>query len=491
MSELHISLRNALANLTPAPSHDATQPPEPLQIYTPSSHEAVLDPERPLIIGGRGTGKSFWAASLFSNATRAFITGSYPRLGLDKYDIALGFAGVDADVHGAPSREVLDDLIETDGHSAEKVWRAVILKAITSDAISLDLPSKFRGQEGLVAWVEADAERVQTLLRDIDKQLQQKGRRVMILFDALDRLGSDWRQIRERTKALLQVVLAMRTYRSIKLKLFMRVDQAEDRGVVGFPDASKLFGAKVDLEWERKDLYGLLFTLLANNKAIGEPFINLVEHVAGWPPHHNIQQQGLPQPIKTDESIQEAIFVKLAGKHMGSDARRGKTYTWLYNHLSDAVGRVSPRSFLEALRHAANYRASADSRLVIVPKGIQAGVQSASELRLQQLKEEYGWIESVLEPLADLNVPCDAQTLYQRWQAANTVQLIQSSVKSRAYLEPVDFDDISDNEYQPALLKALMRIGVAERRTDGRINIPDIYRVAAKLLRRGGIKPSR
>lgn len=252
MSELRISLRKALANLTPAPSHDATEPPEPLQIYTPASHEAALDPERPLVIGGRGTGKSFWAASLLSGDTRAFITGSYPRLGLDGCDVSLGFAGVDADIHGAPSREVLDDLIETDGHSAEKVWRAVILNAIAhTGAISLKLPRKLRGEQGLTAWVEADAERVQTLLRDVDKTLQGKGRRVIILFDALDRLGSDWRQIRERTKALLQVVLAMRTYRSIKLKLFMRVDQAEDRGVVAFPDASKLFGAKVDLEWVR------------------------------------------------------------------------------------------------------------------------------------------------------------------------------------------------------------------------------------------------
>ena len=36
--------------------------------------------------------------------------------------------------------------------------------------------------------------------------------------------------------------------------------------------------------------------------------------------------------------------------------------------------------------------------------------------------------------------------------------------------------------------RALMGIGVIEKRSESRINVPDIFRVAAKLKRRGGVR---
>ncbi len=494
MTEYVPLLRQALANLTPAPSHDATKPPEPTQIYTPSGHASALDPERVLVVGGRGTGKSFWSATLLNDETRDFIAPSYPSLGLGHCKVALGFAGVDRDAHGAPSRDELDDLIERDSHLPDKVWRAVILGGVAR-FVELgelaDLPGHLRGSDGLVAWVEADAARLQQTLRYADEQLVQRGERLIVLFDALDRLGRDWRQIRERTKALLQVALALRTYQAIKPKIFMRVDQAEDRGVAAFPDASKLLsaGARVDLVWERRDLYGLLYTLLANNPNAATVFHDMVWQQTGI----DLPRSGtvdLPGELKDNDGRQEKVFVALAGQYMGANANKGRTYTWVFNHLADAHERVSPRSFLEALRVAATHRGLADSRQVVTPKAIHAGIQAASELRLSQLQEEYGWIEMVVEPLAEQQVPCSEADLFVRWEEARTPGLIRSQAGDGKYLEPIEFSD-ADTHLPAAILKALLRIGVAERRADGRINIPDIYRVAAKMLRKGGVRPGR
>ncbi|EXJ13215.1 hypothetical protein [Imhoffiella purpurea] len=482
-------LRAALAGLTPAPSHDATRPPELTQIYTPAGHEAALDPERVMVIGGRGTGKSFWSASLLDERTRAFVARSYPRLRLDRCDVSLGFAGVDTGSGGAPNSEILDELILRDGYAPIKVWRAVILRGL-SRFIELDIPASLGGRDGLVAWVDADAERAQEMTRRADEAILSQGRQVLVIFDALDRLGDNWEVIRERTKALLQTALAMQTYRAIKPKIFMRIDQAEDRGLVVFPDASKLLskGARVDLNWECRDLYGLLFTLLANDPDAQLPFANLVQRTTGVD-LGDIDRMGLPAPLKDQESKQEAIFIALAGHYMGSSRTKGRTYTWLYKHLADGLGRVSPRSFLEVLRSAANYRGMpADSPLVINHKGIQAGIQAASDLRLQHLQEDYRWIETILEPLADLRVPCPEDDIRTRWREAETVPALSESSKS--YLEPIEFSE-SGEDRLTALLRALIRIGVAERRADGRINVPDIYRVAAKLLRRGGVRPNR
>ena len=104
------------------------------------------------------------------------------------------------------------------------------------------------------------------------------------------------------------------------------------------------------------------------------------------------------------------------------------------------------------------------------------------------MREEYNWIDSVLVPLADQQVPCRAEQLYERWADAETVALILRS--QGKYLEPIEFSE--DDSARPLMiLRALLRIGIAERRSDGRINIPDIYRVAAKMLRKGGITPKR
>jgi hypothetical protein len=484
-------LRQALRGLAPSPSHDAVSPPTLQQIYTPPGHEAALDPERVLVIGGRGMGKSFWSAALVNDLTRQYIAKSYPRLQLDRCLVSLGFAGVDADTNGAPSKEELDDLIDKDGHDPQKVWRAVILNGICRHlAPDIDVPRNLRGADGLVAWVAEDAARVQLLLRSLDDRLVQERRRIVIVFDALDRLGSDWREIRERTRALLQVALAMRTYRAIKAKIFLRVDQAEDGGIASFPDASKLLspGARVDLTWEHRDLFGLLYTLLLNDDIAHEAFVRVVEKATGTFIAAKDGVGSLPVQLKDSEEFQSQIFIALAGRYMGSSATKGRTYTWLHKHLADAHGRVSPRTFLEAVRQASDYRGLNDSDLAISPAGLRFGIQSASEVRVAQLREEYSWIDNVLEPLADQQVPCPAEQLYGRWVEAGTVGRIAGS--QGKFLEPIEFSE--DDAARPLMiLRALLRIGIAERRSDGRINIPDIYRVAAKMLRKGGIAPKR
>ena len=481
-------IRIALQSLSPATGHDAISTPATQQIYTPTGHESALDPERVLVVGGRGTGKSFWSATLLNDSTRRFIAASYPRISLDKCRVALGFAGVDADINSAPSREELDDLIGTDGHLPEKVWRAVFLKAASS-VIPLEIPQKLRGKDGLVAWVEADSARVQGQLRFADEAIAKQGLRLIVLFDALDRLGRDWPEIRSRTRALLQTTLSMRTYRAIKPKIFLRTDQAEDNGISSFPDASKILsaGARVDLSWEDRDLYGLLYTLLINDAQAAQTFREIIRRSMQLA-HTNSRLTRLPLALKDSHALQAQIFVELAGPYMGSSASKGRTYTWLHKHLADAYGRVSPRTFLEAIRQAASYRGSTELDLPIPPIGIRAGIQGASQLRLTQLKEEYHWIDTVIEPLADQQVPCHENDLFERWREAGTVSRISRGTGE--FLEPIEFSENTSPEL-PSILKSLLRIGVAEQRADGRINIPDIYRVAAKMLRKGGVKPVR
>jgi hypothetical protein len=53
-----------------------------------------------------------------------------------------------------------------------------------------------------------------------------------------------------------------------------------------------------------------------------------------------------------DEEQQHRVFDLIAGDAMGA-RKRGLPYTWLVSHLADARNQVSPRTFLRALKFAA------------------------------------------------------------------------------------------------------------------------------------------
>jgi hypothetical protein len=478
-------IRTWLAALAPLPAHQASVAPSLDEIYTPQDHEAALDPDRLLVVGGRGVGKSFWAGALQDTASREMVGARYPKLKLHLCKVALGFTEGDSiATAGIPSANVITELMEKDHFKAETIWRAVLIHSLR-DHIDAPLPSLWRGKDGLVAWVDHDAERLQLQMKAAEQKLEAQGLRQLIVFDGLDRLADNWPDIRVRARALMRVALALRSYRAIKLKIFMRVDQADDALLWDFPDASKLSGTRVDLRWERRDLYGLLFAQLANHVSTRTAFdALLVENLEITLKRG--KQKGLPRDLMEDEVKQEAVFALLAGQYMGSDRRRGKTYSWLHNHLADAFGNVSPRTFLAAIRAAAAQADNVDDK-VIEPKGLQAGLQVASAQCIEQLREDFLWIRETLEPLADLAVPCVSKSLFARWAEAGTIAAIATYAKTNRTLAPVEFDSVNGVSPQ-SLLTALLRLGVAEKRPDGRINVPDIYRVAAKLLKRGGVK---
>src|SRR4249919_2993529 len=75
--------------------HDASGEHRPTveEIFTPEQHANALDPNTPVVVGARGTGKSFWAGVLEQEETRRFASSVYPHLGLDRLDVRAGYTG--------------------------------------------------------------------------------------------------------------------------------------------------------------------------------------------------------------------------------------------------------------------------------------------------------------------------------------------------------------------------------------------------------------
>jgi hypothetical protein len=415
-------------------------------------------------------GKSFWAHALADPDARDQAAKTF--LELAATDVRIGFNASERLDPIAPTPNALQEALRK--CDAESVWRAVLLRAAASGAGEVaDVPTSTNFSE-LAAWVQANNEKVDEVLTRFDNHLAGRSRRLLIVFDALDRLANDWVTTQQLTVALLKRALAVRSYRTLRVKLFMRRDQFEDPTLFAFPDGSKIRNTRVDLNWSSTDLYTLLFVRLAQVGASAHAFNTLTSAIAT---QMNLGLGGSER--------HKLLVDAIAGEFMGSDKKRGRVFTWLPLHLSDARGETSPRTFLTAWREGAHHPPAPPSR-AIDHLGLLEGVRKASEDRLQELQEDYWWIASALAPLRGQMVPIDSAFLQELWRTNDTAESILAESNRRGNLPPVQLIDSKSPE--ASLVDALSAIGVVEIRSNGKINVPDIFRVEAGIKRKGGVK---
>jgi len=323
--------------------------------------------------------------------------------------------------------------------------------------------------------------------------LTNDGKIRLLLFDALDRLADDWPRIRPLARALLQVGLDLRSCRSIRVKLFVRPDMLEDREILAFPDSSKLLARKVPLTWRRVDLYALLFQCLGNASSSGKEFRAHCEKIfqLAWRQDRASQAWIVPQPLRADEETQKKVFHAITGPTMASGPsghKRGFPYTWLVSHLLDGREQVSPRSFCAALRYAATRENPEEWPYPLHYKAIQSGVQEASRIRVNEItREDYPWVELLMKPLSRrITVPCAAEEILWLWHKEGTIDNLRNLTGEggKVKLPPQHLE-----EGPEGVLQDIAGLGLIQRLQDGRIQMPDVYRIAFGLGRRGGVKP--
>jgi hypothetical protein len=271
---------------------------------------------------------------------------------------------------------------------------------------------------------------------------------------------------------------------------------ADDRGLWEIGDASKLRHREVILAWKRRDLYGLLWTLLANagneTDRPGEAFRNHCRKEFGaaftsldgsWRP---------PTRLIDDEDLQQKIFRALAGDYMGAGPNKGDTYKWVTNHLSDAMGFAAPRSFLLAMKEGGARTKSKDT--VLDKVGIESGARSASKVRVEELSEDYRWMNTILKDMEALVVPLTRSDLIARWKQRRTLdnlkELAGRAVSDRRFIPPGEaLNAPTETDAYTLLIEQLVRLKIFFLLSDGRINMPDLFRLQANVKRKGGMKP--
>jgi hypothetical protein len=475
-------LRRLISTISSDVSNDAigARAPKIEDMFAPEAHAAALDPSNPIVVGARGAGKSFWSGVLGNETTKEAAALAYPRLGLQKVLVEFGYTGVPGSK--GLTRDAIDKLrADASLESAISFWWATILRA-----------AHFYQQRSpkiseLIALAEDWEERGEFLDR-VNGELRTTGKKLLIVYDALDTISTTWSGRRLLTEALLEVVWALRGYPEFAPKLFVRPDQIDDSSL-RFVELPKLRAGAIRLSWNGADLYGLFFSRigLAQNSEARSAVAELLAEVKIAPPTREEVLKGSWFP-SWNEGAQRQLMDLMAGPYMGSGTygyKKGRTYDWPLSHLADAHDEVTPRSFLGLLIGAAKV-ARMDDEPVITPEGIRHGLRAASQTRVEQLHQEFPWIKGVLAPLSGLLMPQAPEAVLRVWKAAKTVQALRQDAAKVGYLFPVPENSRNEEE---GLLAVLQQIGVMFVRKDERVDMPDLYRVAARLLKKGGTAP--
>ena len=434
-----------------------------------------MQPNIMLVTGMPGSGKTFWWSALQDEAVRHLIGGHTAAA-----DVRAGF-GVRPEPDEYPGKDVLTDIV-AQGIEPGVVWRTVHAWQGAQDAHPPRNQSTWLKR---TIFVRDNPERIEQLFRERDSELVRKGAYFMILFDALDRCADDWRQMGRMIRGLVQAALEMRAYRRLRVKLFLRADEVAGSRLEDLPGDSSVLSSAVPLNWPRRELYGLLWHCLGNgrNGTRMRTFLGDDRWSSVDVGEHSVFP--VPREIVTEEQ-QRRTFRTIAGPAMGPGPTRGEPYTWITSHLQDAERRVSPRSFLAALRTAARYTADAHAEhpFALHYDGIRRGVQEAAAIRVGELRADYPWLDQVMKPLAGLMVPCAVDEIAERWRAEGVPDRLTAEAEHR--LPPRHVDAGVDG-----VRLDLESLGVFQRLLDGRVNIPEVFRVGYGLGRKGGARPIR
>ena len=456
-------LREAIL-AAPLEASNFGETPQPETLYVPPSHLKALRLDAHIVIGGRGVGKSYWTAALQSEALRNQLGTTISEL--QDFRVFVGFSNKEA-IDDYPNADVFADVLRDQGDPYD-LWRAVVLRWVAQHEGQM-IPRKTWPET--VAWLKSQPEAASRLMQSTRNW---KG---LILFDALDRTSTDWRRMDDIVRGLLRTVLWLKSFTGLYAKVFLREDQAE-RTVFNFPDASKLTATKAELTWARHDLHGLLWQRLINAPNAHGAYLREIcpctAQGAVW---------GVAPEMQLESEAQKNAFARLAGPWMGRDRRRGVPYTWSVGHLADGRGQTSPRSFLAAIRQAAEdsgerYPAH-DFALHF--ESIKRGIQKASAIRVEEMAEDYPWVPEVLSALTGMNVPVEFDAVQEKW-----AEKFPTGPKGiNATLLPAQHVDRGWD----GVRGDLQRLGLLETKKDGRIDMPDLYRVGFGLGRKGGVKP--
>ncbi len=476
--------RNLLNSLLALCKRDAEDPSESSQdflrrFYKHPQCDQVMTPEIVLILGVRGAGKS--ALFKYLQAVRDFPGGSTLILPASQKDLWTQGHGTGENF---PQSGVLGPLVaqKNTKDTAEMFWLGRLLVALMrvpriAPILESSLGPLYSQLKNFgnspSSWLDNIAskrEEAYGALDQIERNLKQDSLRLFVAYDNLDVLTPDIEASKRLIRQLLRQWLGFSNrYAFFRGKIFLRVDLFKS-SELDFPDSSKLAGKSINLTWGKSQLYALLFKRMANLS--GE----WAEYLKSLCPALILEKKEalgfVPQNVGEQE--QADIINGLVSEMMGKTAKKGRTVKWIPNNLQDGNGVSVPRSIFSLFGNAATHETTdpkAKRRQLLTPDDLRYGLVEASKARVSEIGEEMPWVERACKILEGKRVPLKRH-------------------ECEKYFTQLQLNE-NDNEcpaHNPSeLIDWLHNVGVLRLTKDGRIHMPDIYRLAFGVKRIGGV----
>lgn len=456
------------------------------------SYRLLGDPNRFLILGGRGTGKTRVFHTLLEEDGFRQVIGSQKNLFKPNASNSIFIAGYNQEDNFYPGKYSMDKY--TDDRQAAAFWAGsvviLLLRYFQNNDEVLELFRRYLGEEyhllhkqnalkehaDWIKYMEDNPEIWDNLLDDVNDYLVSKDLWIFFAYDSLDCICTRYVDLFPYIRTLLSFWYShLRRWSRIKCRIFLRNDLYNSE-ILNFPDASKLGGNCMKLEWNTVSLYRLFIKRLAN---AGDKdtllYLNLTEGLVSREPEGNLGYI----PTGNEEIIRKFIY-GMIGKYMGNNAKKGDSYAWAPNHLQDTHGVLSPRSFLKCFSAAARQMTEREGEVcrlsemrLLSPPMLQGAVQEVSADRVAELRDEYAWLEQLQRAFAGVTLLADKKEFIQR------ISMDLWSDRQQKGLPATTPQGIFD---------MLQKLGIVFVARDGRVNVPEIYLHGFGMKRKGGIR---
>lgn len=335
----------------------------------------LLNHDKYLVIGSKGTGKSYIYQALKDSRALQLI-----KTNAGKTDDCHFLYAVDR------TRNRIFDvtkMAEPDAAGKYKFWLIYTWNIIIADIRSefpdyqisdglrqLEISDTITSREQLEL-VMADDDYVKAIEREfvrIDDYLKARPTPTYldIIFDQLDEMvqPSVWNNW---IPDLIRIWRVKR-YSRVGAKLFVRRDLF--RGLVGLTNINDIENQAIDIEWHMEEIYSYFFYVILKGETENK-FWQLMkmygayseEEIKGFASGYNEKVVPL-----YDNQMLEAMMGTFFGENVdvGGTTRMGRSYEWFYKNLKNADGTISLRPFISLLKLSVKKQIEEN----IVPEGV-------------------------------------------------------------------------------------------------------------------------
>lgn len=456
-------------------------------------YSRLREPDRFLILGGRGAGKTrvFRVLTETPDGFAKIIGEQRTIVGpnADNTHVLTGY-----NVHrDFPASSILDSC--ADDKNARAYWAGSLLLVLMHKApenlglreivlqyLNPDAVAQFRSFESVkrpkqwLSYIQENPEVWENILDEMDEQLERQNRWIFVAYDALDCVASQYSDLFPFLRNLLSFWYThSRRWQRLHCKIFLRNDLYQSQ-LLSFTDSSKLSNCIINLVWNTTSLYRLLIKRIAN---AGSP--EAVAYLNQIPQLIRADLDPALGYIPTEKKDKIQKFVEtLLGIYMGNSPKQGRSYSWVPNHLQDANGVLSPRPFLKCFSIAAQgmcehpeEREKLKEPQLISPTRIQGALVAVSDDRVKELQEEYSWLEELKGAFSGLTMLMDQQVFIERINMD---------------LWDEDRKKILPERSPQGIFSVLKNLGIVMIASDGRVNVPEIYLHGFRMKRKGGLR---